>query len=303
MMDRAETRLPFVATIGGAAKIGSAGTIVTTALTIGLVAAIMPMPSARADVTAWHGDTRAGMRIVSGGTKVTDGPPLLRAGVEIRLAPGWKTYWRYPGDSGVPPHFDFDKSENVKSVKLAWPAPERFAEPDGIVIGYRDNVLFPLSIEPADAGKPVILRLTMDYAICEKVCIPVQARGELTIKAGATAGSDIAKAEKAVPRPQLLGADAPLSLKAIHRDNAAKPARVLLDIAAPDGRPLAVFAEGPSADWALPVPDKVDGAPAGQQRFAFTLDGLPPGANASGATLKVTAVAGTDAIETTFRLD
>jgi DsbC/DsbD-like thiol-disulfide interchange protein len=271
--------------------------------TIVLAALVLPMPSAIADVTAWQGDARAGMRIVAGGTKAADGSPQLRAGVEIRLAPGWKTYWRYPGDSGVPPHFDFDKSENVKSVHVSWPAPERFAEPDGIIIGYRDHVLFPLSIEPTDATRPVVLRVTLDYAICEKVCIPVQARGELTIKGGATAGSDIAKAEKAVPREQALGADAALSVKAVHRDNGTKPARVLVDVAAPNGSSLAVFAEGPTADWALPVPDKVEGAPAGLQRFAFALDGLPPGVTASGATLKVTAVAGTDAIETTFRLD
>jgi DsbC/DsbD-like thiol-disulfide interchange protein len=276
-----------------------AATISLAAITIGLA----PMPQARADMSAWHGDTRAAMRVVAGGTKVADGASALRAGVEIRLAPGWKTYWRYPGDSGVPPHFDFDKSENLKSVKVAWPAPQRFTDADGSFIGYRDNVLFPLSIEPKDAGKPVVLRLTLDYAICEKVCIPVQARGELTIKGGANADSIIAKAEQAVPRAQPLGADAKLSVKAVHRDNGAKPARVLVDIAAPDGSPVAVFAEGPTADWALPVPDKVEGAPAGLQRFAFALDGLPPGANASGATLKVTAVAGPDAIETTFRLD
>jgi DsbC/DsbD-like thiol-disulfide interchange protein len=276
-----------------------AATISLAAVTIGFA----PMPSARADMTAWHGDTRAGMRIVAGGTKAAERSPVLRAGVEIRLAPGWKTYWRYPGDSGVPPHFDFAKSENLKSVHLAWPAPERFTDADGSFIGYRDNVLFPLSIEPQDAGKPVVLRLTLDYAICEKVCVPVQARGELTIKGGATKGSEIAKAEQTVPRAQPLGADAPLSVKAIHRDNGATPARVLVDIAAPDGSPVAVFAEGPTPDWALPVPDKVEGAPAGQQRFAFALDGLPPGASASGAILRVTAVAGSDAIETTFRLD
>ncbi len=276
-----------------------AATISLAAITIGLA----PMPQARADMSAWHGDTRAAMRVVAGGTKVADGASALRAGVEIRLAPGWKTYWRYPGDSGVPPHFDFDKSENLKSVQVAWPAPQRFTDADGSFIGYRDNVLFPLSIEPKDAGKPVVLRLTLDYAICEKVCIPVQARGELTIKGGANADSIIAKAEQAVPRAQPLGADASLSVKAVHRDNGAKPARVLVDIAAPDGSPVAVFAEGPTADWALPVPDKVEGAPAGLQRFAFALDGLPPGANANGATLKVTAVAGPDAIETTFRLD
>jgi DsbC/DsbD-like thiol-disulfide interchange protein len=276
---------------------------VAAIISLAAIAIGLPMPQARADMSAWHGDTRAAMRVVAGGTKVADGASALRAGVEIRLAPGWKTYWRYPGDSGVPPHFDFDKSENLKSVRVAWPAPQRFTDADGSFIGYRDNVLFPLSIEPKDAGKPVVLRLTLDYAICEKVCIPVQARGELTIKGGANADSIIAKAEQAVPRAQPLGADAKLSVKAVHRDNGAKPARVLVDIAAPDGSPVAVFAEGPTADWALPVPDKVEGAPAGLQRFAFALDGLPPGANASGATLKVTAVAGPDAIETTFRLD
>jgi DsbC/DsbD-like thiol-disulfide interchange protein len=273
------------------------------AATIALAAMALPMCSAFADMSAWHGDAHAGMRIVSGGTKVEGAQPVLRAGVEIRLAPGWKTYWRYPGDSGVPPHFDFEKSENVTSVQVSWPAPERITDPDGTIIGYRNNVLFPLRIEPKDVGKPVVLRLTLDYAICEKVCIPAQAKAELTIKGGGTAEPAIAAAEKTVPRAQPLGADTALSVRAAHRDDGKTPARVLVDIAAPAGSPVSVFAEGPSQDWALPVPDKIDGAPAGLQRFAFALDGLPPGTTDKGATLRVTAVAGADAIETTFRLD
>jgi DsbC/DsbD-like thiol-disulfide interchange protein len=283
-MQPAEARLSIVATIAFAAVVLSAC-------------------SAFADVSAWDGDARAGVRIVSGVSRVESGQPLLRAGVEIRLAPGWKTYWRYPGDSGVPPQFDFSKSENVKSVQVSWPAPERMVEADDIIIGYRNSVLFPLRIEPKDAGKPVVLRLALDYAICEKVCIPTQAKTELTIKSGGTAEPAIAAAEKTVPRTQALGADASLSVKAVHRDDGKKPPRVLVDIAAPADGTLSVFVEGPSGDWALPVPDKVDGAPPGLQRFAFALDGLPPGATGKGATLKVTAVAGTEAIETTFRLD
>jgi DsbC/DsbD-like thiol-disulfide interchange protein len=271
--------------------------------TIALAAMVLSAISALADVSAWDGDARAGIRIVAGGTKVEDGQSTLRAGVEVRLAPGWKTYWRYPGDSGVPPSFDFAKSENLQSVRISWPAPEKMVEADGIIIGYRDNVLFPLTVEPKDPSKPVILRLAMDYAICEKVCIPVQAKAELTLKSGGSAAPAIAAAEKAVPRLQPVGAATPLSVKAIHRDDSHKPARVLVDIAAPNDRPVVVFAEGPSGDWALPVPDKVDGAPAGLQRFAFALDGLPPGVTAAGATLKLTAVMGADAIETTFRLD
>lgn len=271
--------------------------------TIVLAAAILPVSAAFSGSSGWDGDRRAGVRIVAGGTKVEAGRDVLRAGVEIRLAPGWKTYWRYPGDSGVPPHFDFAKSENVKSVQVAWPAPERIAEADGIIIGYRDNVVFPLTIEPKDASAPVVLRLAMDYAICEKVCIPVQAKAELKIKGGGTAEPAIVAAERSVPKAQPLGADAPLSIKAVRRDNTGKPARVVVDIAAPQGVPVAVFAEGPTQDWALPVPDKTDGAPAGLQRFAFALDGLPPGASADGAEIRLTAVAGEQAIETTFRLD
>jgi DsbC/DsbD-like thiol-disulfide interchange protein len=275
----------------------------TVLATIALPLALLTAPAALADASAWDGDKRAAVRLVSGGTKVEHGQATLRAGVEIRLAPGWKTYWRYPGDSGIPPQFDFAQSENVKAVHLSWPAPERIAEADGIIIGYRNNVVFPLRIEPKDASQPVMLRLNLDYAICEKVCIPAQAKAELSIKGGGTAEAAIAASEKTVPRALPLGAEAPLSVRAVRRDEGAKPARVLVDIAAPEGSPVAVFAEGPTQDWALPVPEKIEGAPKGLQRFAFALDGLPPGASHKGAVITVTAVAGGDAIETTFRLD
>lgn len=268
-----------------------------------LAAAILAAPAAFSETSAWDGDKRAGVRLVSGSSKVEDGQPILRAGVEIRLAPGWKTYWRYPGDSGVPPQFDFAKSENLKSVQVSWPAPARIVEADGVIIGYRDNVVFPLRIEAKDPHQPVVLRLDLDYAICEKVCIPVQAKAELKIKGDGMSEAAIAAAEKTVPRALSLGADAPLAIKAFRRDSDTKPARVLVDIAAPMGMPVQVFAEGPTSDWALPVPDKIEGAPEGLQRFAFALDGLPPGASDKGAAIRVTAVAGTDAIETTFRLD
>ena len=61
--------------------------------------------------------------------------------------------------------------------------------------------------------------------------------------------------------------------------------------------------KGRRPDWALPVPSPVAGAPAGQQRFAFELDGLPPNTKPDGATLTLTAVAGEQAIEVPYRLD
>ena len=69
------------------------------------------------------------------------------------------------------------------------------------------------------------------------------------------------------------------------------------------GAAVALFAEGPTAQWALPLPETISGAPAGLQRFAFELEGLPPNTKPDGATLRLTAVAGNQAIEVAFRLD
>ncbi len=102
---------------------------VSTATLGALLASALSFNAAAADASSWDGDARSAMRLVAGSPLGADGS--LRAGVEIRLATGWKTYWRYPGDSGVPPVFDFSKSENIKSVSIVWPAPHRFTDDSG----------------------------------------------------------------------------------------------------------------------------------------------------------------------------
>src|ERR1039458_7923592 len=105
-------------------------------------------PMARAqDASAWEAEPHAAARLIGGAALQSADEAWLRAGIEIRLDPGWKTYWRYPGDSGVPPTFDFAGSENVKSVTVLWLAPERFADgAGGHSIGYHGDVVFPLRI-------------------------------------------------------------------------------------------------------------------------------------------------------------
>ena len=83
----------------------------------------------------------------------------------------------------------------------------------------------------------------------------------------------------------------------------APPPRIVVDVAAPSGTSVALFAEGPAPDWALPVPTPIEGAPAGLQRFAFELDGAPPGVKYDGAAVTLTAVAGDAAIEVATHLD
>src|SRR5436853_5929602 len=110
------------------------------------------------DVSRWDGDARSAVRLIAGSPPAGNNAALLPAGSEIRLKPGWHTYWRYPGDAGVPPRFDFKGSTNVKSVEVRYPAPRRLPEAGGISIGYDRDLILPLEVVPQDRGKPVGLR-------------------------------------------------------------------------------------------------------------------------------------------------
>lgn len=246
----------------------------------------------------WQGDSRGAVRLIGGSARTGGGADVLRAGIEIKLQPGWKTYWRYPGDSGVPPRFDFAASENVKSVSVLWPAPKRFSDgAGGASIGYGQDVILPVRVVPLRGG-PVTLRLTLDYAICEKLCVPVDARAELVLSRKKTAQeAALVAAEGRVPRRAAVGEGASLAVRHVRRE----ANRILVDVAG--NVPLDLFAEGPSPDWALPLPQSVAGASGGMQRFSFALEGLPAGAKPDGAVLKLTAVSGNEAIEVPAHLD
>jgi DsbC/DsbD-like thiol-disulfide interchange protein len=262
-------------------------------------AVLVAVPTAHAaDASAWDGGLRAAIRLIAGAPRSEPGATIHRAGIDFRLARGWKTYWRYPGDSGIPPRFDFTGSENVKTIAVRWPAPHRLEDESGTSIGYKQDFVLPLDVWPQDSAKPVSLQLRIDYGICEKICIPAEGKAQLVLTgAPSTHAARLAQFEARVPRPARLGGDGPLAIRAATREDDAPPGRMVLDVAAPAGAKLELFAEGPSADWALPLPAPITGAPEGLQRFAFKLDGLPPGAKPEGATLTITVVAGDQAIE------
>lgn len=265
-----------------------------------LVLALLLGAGARAaDVSRWDGDARSAVRLIAG-AQLAGG--TLRAGVEVRLKAGWHTYWRYPGDAGVPPKFDFGGSQNLKRAQVLWPAPQRIVEAGGSSIGYLGDVIFPLQVEPLDAAKPVLLRLKLDYAVCEKLCVPAEGKAELALGNGpASRDAALAAAEARVPRKVRLGEGGALAIRSVKREPGAARPRVLVDVAAAGAVDL--LAEGPTEQWSLPLPALVGGAPAGLQRFAFALEGLPPGARDQGALLTLTAITPAAAIEAAIRLD
>jgi DsbC/DsbD-like thiol-disulfide interchange protein len=195
----------------------------------------------------------------------------------------------------VPPRFDFSKSDNVETVTVLWPAPMKFDDgAGGTALGYKQQVVLPLRIVAKNADKPVTLRTHISYAVCEKLCIPVEAHAELVFASVAsTEDGTLSDALNAVPKPANVGDPNPLTIRDVKREGK----NVLVDVTAPEAREVNLFAEGPTPDWALPVPKLVEQGPPGVKRFAFELDGLPPGASPEGAALKLTLVGGDRAYE------
>jgi len=252
-----------------------------------------------ADESPWNEDVRSAVRLIAGSSKADDA--VLHAGIEIKLRPGWKTYWRYPGDSGVPPQFDFSGSENLKKADVLYPAPHLFTDETGQSLGYKDTVIFPVVVSPQQAGKPVRLSVKVDYAVCEKLCVPAEGRAQLSLVTGDSKhNSALTAAETHVPKRVTA---AQLGLTAKRVNSGTKPS-VVVELGAPTGKPVELFVEGPTSQWALPIPKPVTSTPAGRAQFSFELDGLPPGVDPKGQLdLTFTVVTGDRAVEAKTHLD
>lgn len=125
-----------------------------------------------------------------------DAQGALRGGIEITLAEGFKTYWKNPGDSGVPPQFDFSASRGLQEAAVRLPFPLSFDDgAGGQAFGYKHGVIFPLS---ARAAADAVVVLKLDFAVCGTLCIPLTAplslplKGAAPAEAGAQSALDVA---------------------------------------------------------------------------------------------------------------
>jgi suppressor for copper-sensitivity B len=241
---------------------GSAFLIAMTAL--GVVAASAqgaPAPatsSAGPDVaSAWSASSHSAVRLIAGG-RTPDG--AYRIGVEIKLIGSFKTYWRVPGDAGVPPVFDWSASENAGSVSLRWPTPERFVDAGLTTIGYKQSVVFPAVVRAADPSKPTTVSLSLDYAVCDRICIPAKATANLTLpEAAETAMTPLLESFRArTPRLIEPGKSGPgPGLASVTWVPGAGRPSVDLVVAVPAGAKFEdAFLEGPEG-WLFGAPQQV----------------------------------------------
>jgi len=148
--------------------------------------------------TAQTPDTVIAARILPG-WQTADGTRM--SGLELRMAPGWKTYWRAPGDAGIPPSFDWTGSRNLAGVTVHWPRPQVYHINGMRSIGYKDAVVLPLEIAARQPGAPVTLRAEVSLGVCEDICIPVSLQVDARLAGAGGGDTAIADALAARPRP------------------------------------------------------------------------------------------------------
>lgn len=168
-----------------------------------------------------RGGDVASLRLLSAGAPVGG---VYEVGIAIVMTPGSHTYWKQPGEAGVPPVFAFNGSENVAKADVVFPVPTRLDE-DGIVaFGYRDSVVFPVKVSAVDAGKPVVVKVDVSYAVCNRICMPAHGTASLRLAPGDPAGGagELAEALARVPKP-LPAADQAAALDLVADGGAAKP--------------------------------------------------------------------------------
>ena len=131
----------------------------------------------------WAETDHGAVRLVAASSAVGSGE-TLRLGLHFRMKEGWKVYWRSPGDAGFPPQPSWAGSRNIESVAVDWPRPIRFDVLGLTTLGYKDEVVFPLSVKLFEAGKPVSVKATVPYLTCNDICVPYQAELALDLPTG-----------------------------------------------------------------------------------------------------------------------
>jgi len=228
--------------------------------------------------------------------------PLMLAGIKITLDKGWKTYWRTPGD-GIAPRFDWTGSENVAAAQVLWPVPRHFRDIAGEYNGYKDQVIFPVLIAPRSTREPVRLRLSLDYAVCEEICVPVSTALSRDMREGA--GKERKAVLAALARTPVRagphgGCENDLTFSQIGAQWGADAAEIDVVIAhSSHARPRDLFAEAATGMF-LPHPQQQAKTREHETSYRLSLHGMENPRAAIGDTVTFTVVGPEHSCELTW---
>ena len=251
--------------------------------------------------SAWQRSDVTEVRLVSAQDAI-DVAGKASIGLQFRLAPGWKIYWRSPGESGLAPQIDWSGSANLETVAVSWPLPERFIEIGELVThGYKDEVVLPIVASATDPARPTVLRAVVNYLACEQICVPFSAELKLALPpgpAGPTAfGGLIADYLARVPGPPTASGPAIDRVEAV----GAGPDRLLRVVARapePFAEPVVFVEGGDRYYFAAPELELLDGGREAVFRLAAPARGEAPAL--TGASFTVTLADRGRAVEQTL---
>ncbi len=159
------------------------------ASTLFLALLTLTSPS-RAAMTDWTEVQGGAVRLIASG-KLEDGK--YQAGLEFLLEPGWHTYWRYPGEAGIPPQITLSDADNLEDLKVLYPVPEHYDDGFSRSIVYHGGIVLPMQVVPADPRDPVRLSVDVFFGICKDICVPGDASLSLDLTPGSEADTVAAK--------------------------------------------------------------------------------------------------------------
>ena len=218
---------------------------------------------ARADDATWTA------KLLQGGFEGAD----FWAGLYITLSPGWKTYWRVPGEAGIPPQIKVEGGD-VSGIEVQFPVPMRIEDPNGEAIGYHNAVMFPLRIATKKTAMEIAGDVTAFFGVCQDICKPAQFSAKL-----ADAAADAAFIKKWRAHVPVAGSIA----TAAHQDKD----KLTIKLTQPVDD---IFVEGPEELY-FRKPDFSTGS------ATFKIDGLAKNQKLKGQKLKFTAVTGVSGLE------
>ncbi len=139
----------------------------------------------------WITTEQTSVRLIAASSAQGNGGDI-KLGLQFKLQPGWKIYWRSPGDAGFPPQLDWDGSRNLVEATVGWPVPERFSVLGLETLGYKKEVVFPITARTISPSQNADLKLSLKYLTCSEICIPYDAELSLSVPPGTHSPSSFA---------------------------------------------------------------------------------------------------------------
>lgn len=251
--------------------------------------AFIGLQQALAGSSAWFETQGAKIRLIA---LPSPNGTVIDAGLQIELEKGWKTYWRSPGASGLPPQLDFSGSRNIAATSLGFPVPKTFRDGNGLTAGYDKSITLPIKIEPLFAERPVVINMTGIIGLCEEICVPVQFQLSLTEDGKGISTADVASAlfQTTLDKMNSPGDNMKIMSARVKNQNLIVEAKVPQIVTN-----ASLMVEGPASWYLTPVNSKT--IENGTALFEVDLRDVPKDADPTSTELTFSLVAGGQGIE------